>query len=585
MVRLSMRWRIAIPYTAAIVLTLTILSAYLSQQLRQARIEEYRSHLLAEAALVANVLTNVNNSPGSEIGAALLAWSQTFGTRVTLVAPDGKVIADSHSEPTSMDNHLSRPEVQAALANGSGSAIRFSDTLSYDCLYVAYRLPDDTASVRFVRLALPLRDVAASVARLQRALMAAALVASCFVIVLSFAMADRITRPLRRLAATVQSFSKAGANSLRRHGDYDEVQQLAAAFGNMAAQLNARVTSMAEERNRMAMVLAHLADGVVIVDADGQVLLANPAAMRLLGLGEGEQPVGKPIANVVADSNIRLVWQRSHESRQEHEIMIEMPEKGLFMRAVATPIAGARPGGEALVLQDLTQVRRLETVRRDFISNISHELRTPLASLKALVETLQDGALEDFSVAADFLQRMEVEVDALTQMVQELLELSRIESGQVPIRLAKVFVSDIASEPLERLRPQAERKGLTLEVGLPPEDILVLADLERTRQVVTNIVHNAIKFTPSGGKVTLSVAHSGNEVVFSVADTGVGIPPHDLPRIFERFYKADRARASGGTGLGLAIAKHLIQAQGGRIWAESREGRGSTFYFTLLVAK
>lgn len=584
MVRLSMRWRIAMPYTAAIVLTLTILSAYLSQQLRQARIEEYRSRLLAEAALVANVLTNANNSPGSEISAALLAWSQTFGTRVTLVAPDGKVVADSHSEPTSMDNHLSRPEVQAALANGSGSAIRFSDTLGYDSLYVAYRLPDDTAGVSFVRLALPLPDVAASVARLQRALMAAALVASCFVIVLSFALADGITRPLRRLAATVQSFSEAGANSLRRHGDYDEVQQLAAAFGNMAAQLNAKVASVAEERNRMAMVLAHLADGVVIVDADGQVLLANPAAMRLLGLGEREQPAGKPIANVVADSNIRLVWQRSRESRQEHEIMIEMPEKGLFMRAVATPIAGARPGGEALVLQDLTQVRRLETVRRDFISNISHELRTPLASLKALVETLQDGALEDSSVAADFLQRMEVEVDALTQMVQELLELSRIESGQVPIRLAKVFVSDIASEPLERLRPQAERKGLTLEVDLPPEDILVLADLERTRQVVTNIVHNAIKFTP-GGKVTLSVAHSGNEVVFSVADTGVGIPSHDLPRIFERFYKADRARASGGTGLGLAIAKHLIQAQGGRIWAESREGRGSTFYFTLLVAK
>jgi two-component system phosphate regulon sensor histidine kinase PhoR len=234
-------------------------------------------------------------------------------------------------------------------------------------------------------------------------------------------------------------------------------------------------------------------------------------------------------------------------------------------------------------------------VRRDFISNISHELRTPLASLKALVDTLRDGALDDPPAAQRFLDRIETEVDAMTQMVQELLELSRIESGRVPLRLVPTPVADVVTPPLERLHPQAERAGLSLTVDLPSDLPPVLADAERVRQVVTNLLHNAIKFTRPGGSVTLraytledegllpKVDRHRSAVIIEVADTGVGIPADDLPRIFERFYKADRARSGGGTGLGLAIAKHIVQGHGGRIWAESIEGQGSTFYFSLLA--
>jgi two-component system phosphate regulon sensor histidine kinase PhoR len=249
-----------------------------------------------------------------------------------------------------------------------------------------------------------------------------------------------------------------------------------------------------------------------------------------------------------------------------------------------------------VILQDLTQIRRLEMVRRDFISNISHELRTPLASLKALVDTLRDGALDDPPAAQRFLNRIETEVDSLTQMVQELLELSRIESGQVPLRLVPTPVAEVVTPPVERLHPQAERAGLGLSLALPPGLPLVLADAERAQQVVTNLVHNAIKFTRPGGQVTVRAyavedegrepasARHRSEIVIEVVDTGVGIPADDLPRIFERFYKADRARSGGGTGLGLAIAKHIVQGHGGRIWAESVEGRGSKFYFSLPLA-
>jgi two-component system phosphate regulon sensor histidine kinase PhoR len=250
-----------------------------------------------------------------------------------------------------------------------------------------------------------------------------------------------------------------------------------------------------------------------------------------------------------------------------------------------TPLQGEETSGYLVILQDLTHVRRLETVRRDFISNISHELRTPLAGLKALVETLRDGALQDPPAARRFLSRMDAEVDALTQMVQELLTLSRIESGKAPLRLSPTSVDEIVLPPIERLRPQAEREELLINSFLPTGLPQVLADVERARQVVSNLVHNAIKFTPGGGVITVAAQLDGKQVVISVEDSGVGIPLKDLPRIFERFYKADRARSGGGTGLGLAIARHIVQGHGGRIWVESVEGQGSKFYFSLPALK
>jgi two-component system phosphate regulon sensor histidine kinase PhoR len=334
-----------------------------------------------------------------------------------------------------------------------------------------------------------------------------------------------------------------------------------------------------------------MADGVLITDRDGQVQLINPAATHLLNTSAGAAQ-GRPCAQVLRHHQLIELWQNCSRQRQEQTEVVEMGRLGLFLRVITTPLsAGSPEGGQEagqhgclIILQDLTQMRRLETVRRDFISNISHELRTPLASLKALVDTLRDSALDDPPAAQRFLNRIETEVDALTQMVQELLELSRIESGQVPLRLVATPVADVVLPSVERLHPQAERANLKITINLPDDLPPVLADAERLQQVVTNLVHNAIKFTPAGGQVTIAAEPAGDEVVISVRDTGIGIPADDLPRIFERFYKADRARSSGGTGLGLAIAKHLVQAHGGRIWAESVEGQGSTFYFTLPIS-
>jgi len=246
---------------------------------------------------------------------------------------------------------------------------------------------------------------------------------------------------------------------------------------------------------------------------------------------------------------------------------------------VATPLSG--DGGCLAHIQDLTELRRLEMIRQDFISNISHELRTPIASVKALAETLNEGAVEDPSVAKDFLSRINAEADKLAQMVQELGELSRIESGEAPLQIRSINIAEAIGHAVDRLRAQADRAELKLDIDSPPTLPEVLADEARVEQVLVNLIHNAIKFTPSGGRISISAKAKDNDIMVSVADTGIGIPPDDLPRIFERFYKADKSRTGGGTGLGLAIAKHIVEAHDGRIWAESVEGKGSNFNFTL----
>jgi len=348
----------------------------------------------------------------------------------------------------------------------------------------------------------------------------------------------------------------------------------------MAEQMREKITTLAEERGRLAAVLEHMAAGVLITDEGGRVQLVNTAAARLLGLKE-DQSLGRSLAQVVPHYQVIELWKRCRAQGEEQIETVEISHHDVFLQAIVTPFQAGEAHGYLVILQDLTRIRRLETVRRDFISNISHELRTPLAGLKALVDTLQGGALKDPPAAKRFLKRMDAEVDALTQIVEELLELSRIESGQVPLRLVPTAVDEVLLPPIDRLRPQAERAGLDFTVLLPPHLPLVLTDVERAQRVLTNLVHNAVKFTPPGGRITVAAEPAGEEVILSVKDTGVGIPAEDLPRIFERFYKADRARTGGGTGLGLAIARHIVQGHGGRIWVESVEGQGSTFYFSL----
>jgi two-component system phosphate regulon sensor histidine kinase PhoR len=363
---------------------------------------------------------------------------------------------------------------------------------------------------------------------------------------------------------------------------YDEVTQLSHAFHTLVTQLRAQIQALETEQGKLGAVLGEMTDGVIIVNEQGQVEMINPAAAKLFEM-EVDEALTHSLAEVVRQHQLVELWQQCQETGDEQAIMMELLHQHRFIQSIAISLGAALPDMYLLLFQDLTRIRRLETVRRDFITNISHELRTPLASIKALTETLQDGAIDDPPAAERFLERMNDEVDALTQIVSELLELTRIESGQVPLKIKAANPCKIVKKATKRLGEQAKRAKVNLETDCPEDLPEIFADSSRLGQVLSNLLHNAIKFTPEGGLVILKARQDGDVVEFSVEDNGIGIPADDLPRIFERFYKADHARTEGGTGLGLAIARHLVEAHGGRIWVESAEGRGSTFYFTIPI--
>ena len=378
----------------------------------------------------------------------------------------------------------------------------------------------------------------------------------------------RLRRAVRELTAQLERGEDLAESA-------NELGEFASAANARLSTFDLRLSSSETQRSRLSTILDQLTDAVLIADADGRVQFANPAAEKLFGA----PLAGRSVVETVRHHQLADAWRRCRETGEAQSESVEVPASRHFLQLIVVPDRDTR-GGTLLLVQDLTRVRRLETVRRDFISNLSHELRTPLASLKALTETLQDGALTDPEAAPRFLGRIATEVDALTQMAQELLDLSKIESGQVELVLRKVEPLAVLRSATDRMHLQAERAGvhLTLDASPCPS---VQADASRLEQVLVNLIHNAVKFTKRGGTVTLSATQENDAVIFAVRDTGAGIPADDLPRIFERFYRVEKSRTGSGTGLGLSISKHIVEAHGGKIWAESREGEGSTFSFSI----
>jgi two-component system, OmpR family, phosphate regulon sensor histidine kinase PhoR len=591
----SLRWRIALTYLVLIIVIMAGLTIYLTRQVRTAALDTLRETLRANATLLASNhilrdgLAGQVWPPGAEeLEQMVQEWARLIDTRITVIGLDGVVLADSATDAVSMENHRGREEVTAALTQGQGESTRFSRTTGTETLFIAVLIPNpegDAGDGGVLRLALPLSRVEQSVSPLHSAVLVGGLIVMLFTGLLSIFIAEWIVRPVRRLTHVASQMAQGNWGERLYPSRQDEVGQLIRAFNGMAERLQMQMGFLQREQERLSIVLDNMADGVLILDTDGRVQMINPAAARLLHVN-ARRSLNLSFPQVVRDHRLVDLWRISQQGEAQEESILEVDRR--VIRALSTPFWDGLQHGYIIILQDLTQLRRLETMRRDFVSNISHELRTPLASLRALVETLRDGALDDPPAAQRFLDRIETEVDALAQMVQELLELSRIESGKVPLKLRPTSVGDIVLRPVERLLPQAERAGIDLIVDLQGGLPQTIADAERVQQVITNLVHNAIKFTPVGGAITVRALQDETEpdsVIISVIDTGEGISADDLPRIFERFYKADRARTAGGTGLGLAIAKHMVQAHGGEIWAKSTEGKGSTFSFTLPTVK
>jgi two-component system, OmpR family, phosphate regulon sensor histidine kinase PhoR len=577
----SYQWRITIPLITLIIVSMGVLGIYLTASVKNTQIENLRFHLEQEARITAEaVLPSLLGQDGVP-DALAKKLGQEIDSRVTIIALNGVVLADSIENPADMENHATRPEVVDALAQGIGQSTRYSTTLNEQMMYVAVTIDNQGTAAGIARVALPLTRVEQNVNHITRIIILATVIITVLAVLAAWLITRRVTQPVRQLTKASRVISSGQLGQKITVSTKDEIGQLAQAFNEMSSSMKNTVDTMSTEKNRLSSILANMADGVIMTDAAGVIVLANRAAGGLLGFKE-ENAADKPAIEVVHDHEIDELLKKCLNTGNEKTIQFESGAKRRYLRAIAVPLRSqGRLSGVVILLQDLTELRNMQTMRRELVGNISHELRTPIAGIKAMAETLRDGAIEDKDAARDFLSRIENEADRLTQMVTELTQLSRIESGRAELKIEPVNLNSLADEIITEMSALAERQQIRLFTQLVPDLPSVPADKDRIRQTLINLVHNAIKFNQPNGNVTVSTGYDGNSVTVNVADTGIGISQDDLPHVFERFFKADKARTGGGSGLGLAIAKHTIQAHGGEIHAQSQEGKGSTFTFSL----
>jgi two-component system phosphate regulon sensor histidine kinase PhoR len=578
----SIYWKITIPFILLVLAGMGILGFYMVNSTRDTQIDRLKTQLTNEARLVAEMSLPAFADSGKQgqLDSIAKTTGKEIEARITLIAKDGTVLGDTNQDPLTMENHATRPEVLAALSSGVGEATRYSATLHENMMYVAVPVMNQGQILGISRVALPLTVVESSVNSAVITIVSTIAVVAMLVILAAALIARMITRPVRRITKAAEGIAKGKLDQQIPVQTNDEIGRLGHTFNEMSLNLRKLVGEISTERAKLQTVLASMADGVVMADAEGKIILANQATERLFNFRE-KDAITRPLIEAIRDHEADEVLKLCLRTGQTQTVQFESVVSKRFLRAIAIPIREGNLAGALLLFQDLTELRNLQTMRRELIGNVSHELRTPIAGIKAMVETLKGSAIDDKGAAMDFLTKIEGEVDRLAQMVSELTELSRIETGRAEFRMVPTDLNLLVEEVVTQLNLLAQRQEVTIATDLATNLPLVRVDRERIQQTIINLVHNAVKFNHPGGKVTVSSKADEESVIVSVSDTGIGISEEDLPHIFERFYKADRARSKGGSGLGLAIAKHTIQAHGGNIWAESEEGKSSTFSFSL----
>jgi len=510
--------------------------------------------------------------------------------RITLVAPDGVVLSDSSktaAEVQEMDNHLLRPEIRGALQQGVGISIRESLTVRKQMLYAARAVYDAGKLQGFVRVSVPMEIEQQTLQTLRRYLLSSFFVALGIVLLMGWLFSLWMSGRMRRLTVAALRQIRGDLTQKIIVDSEDELRTLADSMNHMSAALKHRIREAEEKKIQLAAVLESMAEGVLALNGDGSLAVVNGAAEAMLGIRR-EEVLGKSFMESVFNHHLSDLLNQAREQGgiAGGEVEIRRPSPRLLkVNAVTIPGGSASIEG-LLVLHDMTKIRRLERLRRDFVANVSHELKTPITSLKGFIETLLSGALANREQSEKFLRMMEEDTQRLIRLVNDLLELSKIESGETQLKTEACDLAEEAAKVMAKLRPLADQQGVILENGIQKGFPKVTADRDKLAQLFLNLADNAIKFSKVGGKVRFFAMQEGREIRVSVADTGQGIPEQAIARVFERFYRVDtgRSREQGGTGLGLAIVKHLVEAHGGTVLCESELGKGSTFSFTLPTA-
>jgi len=535
--------------------------------------------------IVANRIGATENAP-EELQGLVRQLGHEARARMTVIALDGTVLADSQEDPANMENHKNRTELIEAASGRIGRSQRASPTLDIRMMYVALRVERNELPIALVRTAMPTESIDEQISSIRWLIMGVALAVSVVGLLLTYGFVSHIVRPLRSLTEAANLIT-AGQYEFRAGATgSDEFGTLAEAFQTMSREISRRVSQVERRGDQLATVLASMVEGVVVIDERQYTVFLNHAAKKLLGIA-ADDPVGQPLWKVVRHPMLEqaVAAPQRPDAPQVYEIELS----GEMRRRLAmhvTKLPGEPSPGLVLVFHDVTALRRLEQVRQEFVANASHELKTPLASIKAYAETLREGALYDASHNLEFVERIEFQAERLHRLILDLLRLAQVESGRQAFEIVEVPLSERMADWVQQYATAADAKSIELVVRPSEEAIHVKADLEGLQQIVDNLLDNAIKYTPEGGTVTVRWETTGEQVKIAVEDTGIGIAQADQERIFERFYRVDKARSRemGGTGLGLSIVKHLAQAFGGSVGVESYPGRGSTFSVHLPLA-
>ncbi len=581
-------WQIFPSFLFITVIGLMVVTWYASNSLRHFFLEQTAADLEARAHLFERqILPYLDPLNKGQIDRLCKDLGKRASTRFTVILPSGEPIGDSAQDPALMDTHLDRPEIKEAMKQGLGTSTRYSRTTDRNFLYVALLLRDPSGPLAVLRAAIPVNAIDATLHDVQFKILIVGVAMALIAAFLSLLVSRRIARPIQEIKNWAEAVARGESRLKPTYGASDEIEALSESITTMAAQLRERIDTVTRQSHEIEAILSSMVEGVIAVDMEERIISINHAAAQMFSCNPAEAE-GRSIQEVVRNIVLqRFVTQAlSSDEPVQRDISLSSNGEERFLSGQGTVLRDAEGDqiGALIVLNDVTHLRRLEDIRRDFVANVSHEIKTPITAIKGFVETLRDGAVNDTVDAQRFLGIIDRHVDRLEAIVEDLLALSRIEreAEEGEIVLVEGSVKDILRTALQVCHVRASEKDI--KIGLScTEDLEAKVDHPLLEQAVVNLLDNAIKYSDQGGLIQVEAARLDSELVISVRDHGCGIEKKHLPRLFERFYRVDKARSRrmGGTGLGLAIVKHIVQAHGGRLFVESTPGQGSAFTIHL----
>ena len=562
-----------------IAVTLVTLDFYLSRYTARREVQSVEQRLEAQARILQTEATNV---PRPQLEEWAREAAKRSAARITIVDPRGVALADSHHDPETMENHANRPEIIVAYRDGVGSSTRHSATINHDLCYLALRLTYHGEPGYILRLAVPLEDVDSSIAAVRWRILWASLYAALVALIFAYFFSQSFTHRIARLRAFAEGLVGAHFSQEPLPPANDELGALGRSLSTTAVQLRDLVDRLSVESAQREAILASMVEGVLAVDSGLRITFANQSFARAVGAPD-PIPARTLLVELVRAPELREVLTRVLSAGESVKRRMQLPSAERVFEVQAAPLVSGTTRGAIAILHDITDLERLERVRRDFVANVSHELRTPLTAIRGYAETLLEGALEDQENNRRFLEIIKAHAIRLSNISSDLLTLSELEAGKARSEPEAVSVREAVESAMRTLEAEARVRGVSLACGRM-EDARVLGNRMQVEQALVNLLDNAIKFNRPSGEVLVELTRTTDgRAKITLTDTGIGIPHDDLPRIFERFYRVDKARSRevGGTGLGLSIVKHIIERMNGTVSVESQLGKGSTF--TLLL--